>query len=115
MDDDTISLRLPKQGYGIITIRWFVEEYLYQKRKTTGNKCAYISEIYNMCRTFYSKMGKKEPEYISVWRIVKSLKRSGNLGSQSPDDEPTGGSKIPKTYVYLTDKRYLELGGSLVE
>lgn len=108
--DDTISLRLPKRGFGTITIRWFVEEYLYQKRKITGDKCACISEIYGVCKAFYSKMGKKKPKYISVWRIVKKLKDSGNLIAYCPDDvESIPGSKIPKTYVYLTDERYLEL------
>ena len=106
--DEEIVLKLPRHGFGRLSIKWFIEEYMYQRSKTS-EPYACISDIHAACKLFYKRMNKKPPLYLSVWRICSDMRESGvlvTLDMGTADEEDTN---IRKKYVALSEKQIAKL------
>lgn len=106
--DEEIVLRLPRYGFGRLSIKWFIEEYMYQRSKTRGPH-ACISDIHAACKLFYKRMNKKPPIYLSVWRICREMRDNGVLVDIEFPDSIEDDANIRKKYVALSEKKRTEL------
>jgi hypothetical protein len=107
--DEEIVLKLPRYGFGKLSIKWFIEEYMYQRSKTS-EPTACIADIHSACKMFYGRMSKKAPLYISVWRICREMRDIGTLlDIETPESQDFKGSKINKQYVALSPQRISEI------
>lgn len=106
--NEEIVLRLPRYGFGRLSIKWFIEEYMYQRSKTS-EPYACISDIHAACKLFYKRMSKKPPIYLSVWRICREMRDTGVLVDVEPAGYVEEDANIRKKYVALSEKRITEL------